>query len=117
MFQVTRSYRTWGALGILLSAGLLSAVWAASDSRPVSLPFKDMNGKTARVNEFRGKPIVLNFWATWCVPCRSEMPLFVEAEKEYEPRGVAFIAVSLDARQTRPKIPDFIGQFQLKFPV
>ena len=76
-----------------------------------------MNGKKVRVTDLRGKIVVLNFWATWCVPCRAEMPLLVEAEKEYAPRGVVFVAVSLDDRETRPKIPDFIGEFKIGFPV
>ena len=76
-----------------------------------------MNGKKVRVSDLRGKIVVLNFWATWCVPCRAEMPMLVEAEKEYAPRGVVFVAVSLDDRQTRPKIPDFVGEFKIGFPV
>ena len=106
-------FRHWSMfrLLVLLSASLLFA----SDS--VNLPFKDMNGKTVRLKEFRGKPVVLNFWATWCVPCRAEMPLLVEAEKEYGPRGVVFIGVSLDDRQTRPKVPEFAGEFQVGFPL
>src|SRR5262245_54801666 len=117
MLRIPRYSPALGALGALLSAGLHPVVQASSDSRPVSLPFKDLNGKTVRVNAFRGKPVVLNFWATWCVPCRSEMPLLVEAEKEYADRGVMFIGVSLDDRQSRPKIPEFLGQFQLRFPI
>jgi thiol-disulfide isomerase/thioredoxin len=76
-----------------------------------------MDGKKVRVSDLRGKPIVLNFWATWCVPCRAEMPMLVEAEKEYASRGVVFIAASLDDRQTKPKIPEFIEQFKISFPV
>jgi thiol-disulfide isomerase/thioredoxin len=76
-----------------------------------------MSGKKVRLSDLRSKIVVLNFWATWCVPCRAEMPMLVEAEKEYAPRGVVFIAVSLDSRQTRAKIPEFIGQFKIGFPV
>jgi thiol-disulfide isomerase/thioredoxin len=101
----------------LLAAGLLASAGIAGDSRPVRLPFKDMNGKTVHVNDFKGKPVVMNFWATWCVPCRSEMPLFVEAQKEYESRGIIFVAVSLDDRKTRPKIPGFAGEFKIGFPI
>jgi thiol-disulfide isomerase/thioredoxin len=96
---------------------LLAAAMIAADSRPVTSPFKDMDGKKVRVSDHRGKPVVLNFWATWCLPCRAEMPMFVEAQKEYAPRGVVFVAVSLDDRQTRPKIPDFLNEFKIGFPV
>ena len=104
-------------IGLLISAAVSPIIGVSSDSRPVNLPFKDMDGKKVRLTDLRGKIVVLNFWATWCVPCRAEMPLFVEAEKEYAPRGVAFIAASLDDRETRPKIPDFIGEFKIGFPV
>jgi thiol-disulfide isomerase/thioredoxin len=83
----------------------------------VNLPFKDMNGKKVRLSDYRGKLVVLNFWATWCIPCRAEMPLFAEAEKEYASRDVVFIAASLDDRQTRPKVAGFVAEFKLGFPV
>jgi thiol-disulfide isomerase/thioredoxin len=100
---------------------ILTAVFASigvsADSHPVNLPFKDMNGSKVKVSDLRGKPVVLNFWATWCVPCRAEMPLFVEAEKEYTLRGVTFVGASLDDRQSRRKIPDFVNEFKIGFPI
>ena len=106
------------SIALFLAALLLApAIGVSGDSRPVNLPFKDIAGKKVNVRDLRGKLVVLNFWATWCVPCRAEMPLLTEAEKEYGPRGVAFIAASLDDSQTRPKIPAFIEEFQIGFPV
>jgi thiol-disulfide isomerase/thioredoxin len=102
---------------LLLAAALLPGVAVTADSRPVNSPFKDRDGRKVSVRDLRGKIVVLNFWATWCVPCRAEMPMLVEAEKRYAPRGVAFVAVSLDDRETRQKIPDFIGEFKIGFPV
>jgi thiol-disulfide isomerase/thioredoxin len=102
---------------LLLFLALFPTTGSSADSRPVNLPFKDMNGNRVRVSDLRGKIVLLNFWATWCVPCREEMPLLVETEKEYAPRGVAFVAVALDDRQTRPRIPDFVSEFKIGFPV
>ena len=116
MFQgVDCAFRRAAATAVLL--GIFVTAGSPADSRPVNLPFKDMNGNKVRVSDLRGKPVLLNFWATWCVPCRAEMPLFVEAEKEYAPRGVVFVAVSLDDRQTRSKIPEFVDEFRITFAV
>jgi thiol-disulfide isomerase/thioredoxin len=92
---------------------LMSVILCAA----INLPFKDLNGRKVSLRDYRGKVVVLNFWATWCVPCNAEMPMFVDAEKEYAPRGVVFVAASLDDRTTRPKIPDFIEKFKIGFPV
>ena len=104
----------WKSLSVL---AFLSHSILAADSRPVNLPFKDINGNKAKVTDLRGKIVVLNFWATWCIPCRAEMPLLVQADKEYAPRGVTFVGASLDDRQTRSKIPDFVNEFKIAFPI
>ena len=104
----------WKSLSVL---AFLSHSILAADSRPVNLPFKDINGNKAKVTDLRGKIVVLNFWATWCIPCRAEMPLLVQADKEYAPRGVTFVGASLDDRQTRPKIPEFVNEFKIGFPI
>jgi thiol-disulfide isomerase/thioredoxin len=103
----------------LVSLGLLATVsfTPAQAASAVDLPFKDLNGRKVHLKNLRGKPVVLNFWATWCVPCRSEMPIFVEMEKQYSPRGIVFVAVSLDDRQTRPRISDFVETFKIGFAV
>jgi thiol-disulfide isomerase/thioredoxin len=57
---------------------------------------RNLKGNQASLSECRGKAVVLNFWATWCAPCRRELPWFVEFQKEYGPRGLQIIGVSMD---------------------
>jgi thiol-disulfide isomerase/thioredoxin len=106
---------TWAAAGL---AVLASALYGASkEAAKADLTLKDMNGKKVRLRDLQGKIVVLNFWATWCGPCNQEMPLLVEAEKEYGPRGVVFIGASLDDEKTRANIPAFLRKYQVAFPV
>jgi thiol-disulfide isomerase/thioredoxin len=85
--------------------------------KPADLKLRDLSGKKVRLSDYRGKPVVLNFWATWCGPCREEMPMLVEAEKTWGTKGVIFIAVSLDDNKTEANIPTFIERYHVGFPV
>ena len=78
---------------------------------------KDAAGQKVRLRDLRGKPVVLNFWATWCVPCNAEMPMLVDMEKQYAARGVVFIGASLDDAKTKTRIPVFLSEHGVGFPV
>jgi thiol-disulfide isomerase/thioredoxin len=101
---------------ILLLTMLLSAVSTAAE-KPSELTLRNLDGKKVRLSDYRGKVVVLNFWATWCGPCQEEMPMMVEEEKKWEAKGVTFIAVSLDDSKTRQNIPAFLDRYHVSFPV
>jgi len=102
-----------------LAASILAAAASliAADKKPSDLTLHDLSGKKVQLRDYRGKIVVLNFWATWCVPCREEMPMIVEAEKTWAAKGVSFIAISLDDDKTKRNIPAFIDQYRVDFPI
>lgn len=76
---------------------------------------KDLNGNRVSLRLYRGKVILLNFWATWCGPCRLELPRFAEWQKQYGPDGLQVIAVSMDD-SARP-VRAFVRKLNLNYPV
>jgi len=97
---------------------LAASAFSANARQTISdLTLTDLTGKKVHLRDYRGKIVVLNFWATWCAPCREEMPLLVEAEKTWGPKGVLFIGASLDDNKTRKNIPEFVQRFRIDFPV
>ena len=101
----------------LLAIALILAAAGFARVSPADLNLKDLEGRSVHLRDYRGKPVVLNFWATWCVPCNDEMPLLVEEKQKWTARGVVFIAASLDDRKTRSGVPDFLRKFHVDFPV
>jgi peroxiredoxin len=77
---------------------------------------QSLDGKTVRLSDYRGKAVLLNFWATWCAPCKIEMPWFVELQKQYAPEGLQIVGVAMD--DASPKdIGDFAKEMGVNYPV
>ena len=77
----------------------------------------DLNDKEIRLADFRGKVVFLNFWATWCKPCKEEMPSMEVLHKNFEKDGLVILAVSIDRVTTTKDIQPFIKSMNLSFPV
>ncbi|HYO98693.1 MAG TPA: TlpA disulfide reductase family protein [Pyrinomonadaceae bacterium] len=83
----------------------------------VEFALKDLFGTEQKLSAFRGRIVVLNFWATYCVPCRKEMPELAAIQNDYAALGVQVIGASADAADARASVLKFIKETKLNFPV
>jgi peroxiredoxin len=77
---------------------------------------RNLKGNYQSLDSFSGQVVVLNFWATWCVPCRVEMPSFEKLYRRYRSEGVTVLAVTLD-KKSEKNIKSFVEEYELSFPV
>ena len=100
------------ALIVLGACSQSAAIEIGQEAPDFSLT--DINGKTVSLSDFRGKAVILNFFASWCPPCRQEIPDFIELEKSYGSKGFAMVGVALvsagDARE-------FAGRMGINYPI
>ncbi|MFZ6009688.1 MAG: TlpA family protein disulfide reductase [Bacteroidota bacterium] len=140
--KIWRTLRPWivvfGIWGILKYTGLLSSISGAAGSalmksglmdytpdadastkRSFNYNFKiqDLEGNTVDFNQFRGKVIFLNLWATWCGPCRAEMPSIQALYKRVDHDSIAFVMLSLDDSQNTNKVMKYVNDKAFSFPV
>jgi cytochrome c biogenesis protein CcmG, thiol:disulfide interchange protein DsbE len=123
-----RSIKTWAvvaALAILFGALLFftrpnRASRAATLQQGQTLLAPDftlpqLNGQPLRLSSYRGKVVLLDFWATWCVPCREEIPHFIELQDKYRADGFEIIGISMD--DGPEPVRSFFQEFHMNYPV
>ncbi len=71
--------------------------------------FDDLEGRPRRLGEWQGKPVLINFWATWCPPCREEIPLFIEAQQRLGDRGLHVVGIAIDQAEAVVRYRDTTG--------
>src|SRR5262245_60061663 len=102
---------------VVMSISASAQVSPGSTGGETSLTLKDFTGQQQTLDQYRGKIVVLNFWATWCIPCREEMPILVELHKQYQSLDVQVIGASADEQTTQKAIPAFIRKQKIEFPI
>ena len=95
--------------------GGLPATAVAGRTAP-DFELKDINGKIVKLSDFRGKAVVLNFWATWCPPCKTESPWFEDLQNKYGDQGLAVVGVALDD-SSDSDIASFAKEMKMNYPV
>jgi cytochrome c biogenesis protein CcmG/thiol:disulfide interchange protein DsbE len=88
----------------------------AQQQKAANFSLKSADGTSYRLSKYKGKVVVINFWATWCGPCRQEIPDFIEAYKKYKKKGLEIIGISLDQDGWTKVIP-YVKESNINYPV
>src|SRR5687768_688580 len=97
-------------LSITGTGGAAKGVAPQVDYEAPNFKLKDPAGREVELKQLRGKPVLLNFWATWCVPCRAEMPELETLYREHRSKGLVVLAVSVDDERFAKDIPEFLKE-------
>jgi len=114
----------WSAIGGIAALALGAGVyWGLANRTPApdavaaaalaGLALPDAEGKEQRLDQWRGKVVVVNFWATWCAPCREEMPEFIKAQAQFGAKGLQFVGIAVDQSD---KVRQFASEIGLNYP-
>lgn len=109
---MVRSERAKGA-----GSGTETQLSCPADAKAANMNFtlKDMEGKDVLLSEFKGKVVLLDFWATWCGPCKVEIPHFIEFQTAYGRAGLQVLGVSVD--DTVDKLEPYVREMKMNYPV
>lgn len=103
------------ALGLGITARhLFPAVEKAVVSSLPEFNLPDLSGRQHNISEWRGKVLVINFWATWCPPCRKEIPDFIALQEQYAAQGVQFIGIAIEDREP---VAEYTAAGKINYPI
>jgi thiol-disulfide isomerase/thioredoxin len=103
-----------GAAAVGALVGALLRQSSSGAAALLSATFPDLDGRPRRLLDWQGRPLVCNFWATWCAPCREEIPLLVSARQQYAEAGLEVVGIGIDSVD---KIREFAAIYRISYPL
>ena len=107
----------WWTLSVGLAAPLSSQVSLQAGAAAPDFTLEQLAGGDASLSDLRGRPVIINFWATWCKPCRTEMPGIISAYQAHRDVGLEVLAVNLTDQENVKDVQKFAVELGLPFPV
>lgn len=104
------------AFFIMILFALPSLAQDGGANKAPAVALKDLSGKTVKLSDFKGKVVLVNFWATWCVPCAAEIPGLVKWQNEYKSRGLQVMGITYPPASVR-KVRRFARTNKINYPV
>ncbi|MBN1300509.1 MAG: TlpA family protein disulfide reductase [Melioribacteraceae bacterium] len=104
-------------IAIILGLFIVNNLDGEPDNGPYPPGYLEFSGSTLKLSDYQGKIIILDFWATWCAPCRKAIPELIELGNEYEDKGVQVIGITMDDTDQKSNVEKFIDEFEIDYPV
>jgi len=104
------------SLSIIIGFFIVREKSYSGDDKGIDFVFNDLNDKPLRLSNFRGKVVLVDIWATWCGPCRMEIPGFINLYKKYKNKGFEIIGISVDKGGKNDVIP-FAKEYKINYPL
>ena len=104
-------------VGLLAIVGIIAFQFQESEDQTILMSdftLEDINGDTVSINEFKGKKTLINFWATWCRPCRKEMPMLNSVYLSQDPSEFSVVGIAIDKQD---KVIQFVAELGIDFPI
>jgi thiol-disulfide isomerase/thioredoxin len=101
---------------LILSLTFHNPVWAER-SPSLDMPLNTVKGGSFKLADFKGKVLVINFWATWCPPCLDEIPELIQFQKEFAKKGVQVIGIDFMERPNKERLTSFINKHEINYPI
>lgn len=98
--------------GVVVGPILLQSGSGAADLQLIPLP--DLTGHTRQISEWRGKIVLVNFWATWCAPCREEIPMLIALREKYSSNGLEIVGIAVDSVSN---VVEYASKYGITYPV
>ena len=107
-------------MNVIVFAAMMIAFSPASvlrqEARAPQFTLKDLNGRTVRLSDYQGKVVLINFWATWCPPCRAEMPDLVKLQREHGKEGLQIIGITYPPEK-KSRVRRFARSLKVNYPI